>query len=266
MKKGILFTLVLFFSAGIVWAQSDISDPWITLKTKVSILSEIGTQGTDINVDTVNGKVTLHGKVSHESDKKAAEKLAGDIQGVREVRNLLQVVPPEREDRVEISDSRIRDRVSEALEKEKSLQESDISVQSVNDGVVLLSGTAKNLEDHLRALIAARGVEGVRSVRSQIQTPDSRADREGLKERRNGGIGETMSDAYITSATKMRLLANPDTPSLDINVDTENGKVTLFGTVVSDEARLKAEKEASQVSGVKEVINLLEVEPSEREK
>jgi osmotically-inducible protein OsmY len=36
---------------------------------------------------------------------------------------------------------------------------------------------------------------------------------------------------WITSATKMRLLADSQPPALDINVDTREGIVTLFGIV-----------------------------------
>jgi osmotically-inducible protein OsmY len=45
------------------------------------------------------------------------------------------------------------------------------------------------------------------------------------------GVWETASDLWITSATKMRLLADSQTPALDINVDTWDGVVTLFGKV-----------------------------------
>ena len=45
---------------------------------------------------------------------------------------------------------------------------------------------------------------------------------------------------WITSDTKMRLLADGRTPALDINVDTWNGVVTLFGSVPSrDSCRAK---------------------------
>jgi hyperosmotically inducible protein len=66
---------------------------------------------------------------------------------------------------------------------------------------------------------------------------------------------------YITSATKMRLLADSRTPGLRINVDTTDGVVTLFGTVESEEAKGAADLEASRVNGVKHVVNRLEVKP-----
>ena len=65
-------------------------------------------------------------------------------------------------------------------------------------------------------------------------------------------MGETASDMWITSATKMRLLADSQTPALDINVDTLAGVVTLFGIVPLQEAKAAAEADAHKVSGVKQ--------------
>ena len=63
-------------------------------------------------------------------------------------------------------------------------------------------------------------------------------------------MGEAASDMWITSATKMRLLADPRTPALDINVDTRAGIVTLFGIVPSQDAKAAAADDARKVSGV----------------
>src|SRR6266404_4145598 len=94
--------------------------------------------------------------------------------------------------------------------------------------------------------------------------------RSGVSQRRNPpikehGMWDTASDMWITSATKMRLLADSQTPALDINVDTWGGVVTLFGIVPSQEAKAAAEADAHQVSGVKHVENELQVVPSARQ-
>ena len=61
------------------------------------------------------------------------------------------------------------------------------------------------------------------------------------------GYGQRM---WITSATKMRLLADSQTPALDINVDTWAGVVTLFGIVPSQQAKAAAEADARKLIGV----------------
>jgi osmotically-inducible protein OsmY len=70
---------------------------------------------------------------------------------------------------------------------------------------------------------------------------------------------------WIASATKMRLLADSQTPALDINVDTSSGVVTLFGMVPSQEAKAAAEADARKVSGVKRVENELQVVASAKQ-
>ena len=76
---------------------------------------------------------------------------------------------------------------------------------------------------------------------------------------------DTASDIWITSATKMRLLADSQTPALDINVDTWDGVVTLFGIVPSQQAKAAAEADARKVSGVKRVQNELQVVASAKQ-
>ena len=74
-------------------AAAEAPDPWLTTKVKLSLLSSEGVDGLDVNVDTVDGRVTLHGTAATASERAQAEQLARQVQGVREVRNLIQVVP-----------------------------------------------------------------------------------------------------------------------------------------------------------------------------
>jgi osmotically-inducible protein OsmY len=247
-----------------------VPDAWLTAKTKMALLTAEDVPATNVDVDTVDGRVTLHGTVATAAEKAHAEQAARSVDGVREVRNLLQVVPGARRETVKASDDQIKERVSQTLKNDAALADSRIGVQSVNDGIVLLSGKADSVSDHLRALERAREVPGVRQVKSEIQSPDRLADEE-IRERRppaesgTRGVGDTARDMWITSATKMRLLANDQTPALDINVDTRNGAVTLFGIVPSEAAKAAAEAEARKVSGVTAVRNELQVVPKSQQ-
>src|ERR1051325_1204203 len=146
-------------------------DAWITTKAKLALMTTEGVSSTAINVDTVNSQVTLHGKVRSEAEKQKAESVARGIDGVKEVRNLLQVVPESREKVVQASDDTLNNEVKNKLKADKSLADSSITVQSVNNGVVLLAGNAKTLSDHLRAVEDASAVPGVRRVNSEIKSP-----------------------------------------------------------------------------------------------
>ncbi len=264
VKHSVLAVVVAVALAAPVEAATP--DAWITTKTKLALLTTEGVSGTAIHVDTILGKVTLHGKVRSAEEKEKAESIAKKIDGVQEVRNLLQVVTPERKKAVQVSDDALKQRVGKALQEDASLKESSISVKSVNKGVVLLSGTAKTLSAHLRAVEDAAWVPGVGRVASEINSPDALADAEIWRDptpkrssRGESNIWEAASDIWITSVTKMTLLTDSRTPALDINVETRAGVVTLFGIVHSQEAKTAAAADARKVSGVKRVVNDLQV-------
>jgi hyperosmotically inducible protein len=253
-------------------ASAAVSDAWITTKTKLALMTSKDVSATAINVDTVDGVVTLHGKVTSTDEKARAESEAKKIDGVREVRNLLQVVPAQQQKVVKASDDEIDNRVKKALKDDASLKDSSIAVQSVHDGVVLLGGKANTIGDHLRAVEIARGVPGVRKVETEITSPDRFADDE-LRRRHDEsatagtkrGVSDTAKDMWITSDVKMRLLADSDTPATDINVDTRNGVVTLFGMVPNAAAKSAAEADAKKVSAVKRVMNELQIVPKAKQ-
>jgi hyperosmotically inducible periplasmic protein len=270
LKNSLLAVAVSATLAAPVGAATP--DAWITTKTKLALLTTEGVSGTAIHVDTVLGKLTLHGKVRSAEEKAKAESVAKKIDGVQEVRNLLQVVTPQREKAIQISDDALKQRVEKELQGDSSLKESSISVKSVNKGVVLLAGTAKTLSAHLRAVETAAWVPGVERVASEIKSPDTLADAEIWREptargesSKDSGIRNTASDIWITSATKMRLLTDSRTPALDINVETHAGVVTLFGIVPSQDAKSAAEADARKVSGVKRVVNELQVVASAKQ-
>jgi hyperosmotically inducible protein len=270
IKYSVVAVVVSVALAAPVWAATP--DAWITTKTKLSLLTTEGVSGTAIHVDTILGKVTLHGKVRTAEEKAKAESIAKKIDGVLEVRNLLQIVTPPREKAVQLSDDALKLRVEKELQGDSSLKESSISVKSVNKGVVLLAGTAKTLSAHLRAVETVAWVPGVERVASEIKSPDTLADAEIWREptargesSKESGIRNTASDIWITSATKMRLLTDSRTPALDINVETHAGVVTLFGIVHSQEAKAAAAEVTRKVSGVKRVVNDLQVMPKAKE-
>jgi hyperosmotically inducible protein len=240
-------------------------DAWITTKTKLALMTTPDVSSTDVNVDTVDGHVTLHGTVSSEQEKARAEQAARGIDGVKDVRNMLQVVPPSKQDAVQANDEQIKKQVETALKADQSLSDSSISVSSVNKGVVVLTGTATSLTDHLDAVADARRVPGVRQVASEIKSPDTLSDNEIWRDTKGKttdtaqSVTGTMSDMWITTAAKVRLIANDKTPATEINVDTQNGVVTLFGIVPDAASKAAAQAEVAKVSGVKNVRNELQI-------
>ena len=68
-----------------------------------------------------------------------------------------------------------------------------------------------------------------------------------------------IDDATITTKVKTAVLAEPGLKTLQIDVDTKNGVVTLAGTVDTPPLKERAQQVAQAVNGVKSVDNNLAV-------
>jgi hyperosmotically inducible periplasmic protein len=238
-------------------------DAWITTKVKMTLLTADRIDPFTVDVDTIDGVVTLHGQVATNAAKDDASERAMKIDGVRDVHNLLVVVPEKDRPRVAASDDQIRTQVETVLARDQALDQSEVEVDSVNDGVVVLAGHTDTLSAHRRALEDARSVEGVRRVASEIQSPDELGDRElwdpSLPE--SSGLRASASDTWITTKAKVRLMTEAKLSPFAINVDTRNAVVTLFGTVDSERTREAAAEQVKKIAGVKGVENELQVVP-----
>ncbi|PKM24473.1 MAG: transporter, partial [Gammaproteobacteria bacterium HGW-Gammaproteobacteria-12] len=66
-------------------AGDDIADTWITTKVKSTLLYSRNVSGTDIDVTTASGIVTLTGKVHDGKERALAVKLTQSVRGVKSV-------------------------------------------------------------------------------------------------------------------------------------------------------------------------------------
>lgn len=154
---------------GTLAMAADTPDPWITMKTKIALMTTEDVSTKDLNVDTVKGVVTLHGVVATDAEKVKAEDVAMKVGGVKAVKNLLQVVPSAKREIVERADAAIKESVESAFKANHRITDSGIKVASVNKGVVLLSGKTKSLEAHVESVQVAYAVRGVRRVSTEVE-------------------------------------------------------------------------------------------------
>jgi len=70
-----------------------------------------------------------------------------------------------------------------------------------------------------------------------------------------------MGDSEVTAKVKSKLVADPQTSAIKIGVETKSNVVTLTGTVPTDTEKKKAEELARETSGVKGVVNNINVKP-----
>jgi hyperosmotically inducible protein len=144
MKRIALIAVVgSLVVAGAGGASADVKDSWITTKAKISLLTSDGFSVSGVNVDTIDGNVTIHGKVETKADRTKAEQTVRKVSGVKNVKNLLQVVPASIKDVVKAQDSEVKDRVVASLKEDAKMN--DVNVASVNNGVVLLSGKTESV-------------------------------------------------------------------------------------------------------------------------
>jgi hyperosmotically inducible protein len=142
-----------------------VTDSWLTSKTKIAIFSDDRVKGSQVKVETKDGVVYLRGKVDSAEAKAAAESVAKGIDGVKSVKNDLQVVSPGARKAVDAKDADIAKAVESRLSRETDLKKVDVRADA---GVVTLTGEVPTITASAKASEVARGVGGVRSVKNQL--------------------------------------------------------------------------------------------------
>jgi len=147
--------------------KTPINDTWLTAKTKIALAADGRVKGRQVDVETTKGQVMLRGKVDSDSAKQAAEDISKRLDGVKTVKNDLEVVAPSTRDAVEDKDDAITKRVKEHIAMDSHLNKSDIAVQT-NAGVVSLTGEVNDIMTSANASWATRQVPGVKSVKNDL--------------------------------------------------------------------------------------------------
>jgi hyperosmotically inducible periplasmic protein len=145
--------------------KTGISDSWLTAKTKMALYADEWVAGRQVSVETVNGTVTLRGKVDSSGAKVAAAFIAQGVDGVKSVRNDLQVVPPGDRKAIDTSDKDITRQVEGRLAKDAQLKKVEVRTDR---GAVILTGAVPSIGAGARASELAGGVPGVRSVKNEL--------------------------------------------------------------------------------------------------
>lgn len=146
-------------------AKTGISDSWVTAKTKIALFADERVKGRQVSVETVNGTVTLRGKVDSDDAKAAAASITEGVEHVKSVRNDLRVVPPGDRKMIDASDKEITREVEASLPKDARLKKVDVRT---DDGVVSLRGEVPNISASASASELVRAISGVRSVKNEL--------------------------------------------------------------------------------------------------
>lgn len=146
-----------------------------------------------------------------------------------------------------VQDASLQNDVIAELEWEAGVNAAHIGV-SARDGAVTLTGHVATFDERSLARQAAFRVRGVRSVADDIEvvlSPEHHRD--------DGDIAEAIARALDWNA------AIPNTVQARVSA----GVVSLSGTVVTAYQRNQAESVVRPLIGVKSVVNMIEVKPTD---
>lgn len=279
-------------------AEMDARNPgWITTKIQAQYFVNPEVKPWNIDVTTANnGVVTLEGEVDSAEDKAEAVRIAQQTEGVTRVEDRLRIQADrdpaatgttapakdpkpaddeaqrnQRPDQVERPDAWLTTKVQSKYFLDDEVKGRDIDVDTQN-GVVTLNGTVNSEAEKRQAVALARNTEGVREVvdRLQIVPEAQRTEKRDPNNRPadtrttgTTGIPEVdRPDVWITTKVQAKYFLDGDIKGRNIDVDTNNGVVTLKGTVQNDAEKRLAEQIAKDTEGVRQVQNQLTVGPA----
>jgi osmotically-inducible protein OsmY len=148
-------------------APAEHSDGWVGLKVKTALLFHRNVRATKTDVNVKDGIVTLSGEASSMAQKELTTEYAKDVEGVKEVKNEMTVAkaPAKPDETVgeKIDDASITAQVKMSLLSHRSTSAVKTKVETT-DGVVTLTGIAKNTAEKALVTKLATDVNGVSSV------------------------------------------------------------------------------------------------------
>jgi osmotically-inducible protein OsmY len=230
----------------------DRPDTAVRRDVEEALLLDPAAEAFEIDVEVEEGVVTLAGTVESRVERDLAERVARSVRGVTEVRSEIVVEP-----RSVRYDLEIQQEIEEALRWDALVDHALIDVE-VEDGRVTLRGVVGSAAEKREARYDA-WVAGVRSVDTSDLTVARWARDEDLRANKYVSV----ADPAIEAALETALLYDPRVLSGNVAVSSEDGVVTLRGTVEGLRALRAAGEVARNTVGVTFVENRLKVRPAD---
>jgi osmotically-inducible protein OsmY len=246
-------TLIIVTVSALLLAGSPLraseTDDRIEASAKKTYVFKTYLAGDSIKTESKNGAVTLTGTVAQESHIRLAEDTVSGLPGVKSVNNRLVV---KGEAPAEHSDGWVALKVKTALLFHRNVRATKTDV-NVSDGIVRLSGEASSLAQKELTTEYAKDVEGVKEVKNEMTVARTPAKPEET-------MGEKIDDASITAQVKMSLLSHRSTSAIKTKVETTDGVVTVTGIAKNTAEKALVTKLATDVTGVRSVVNNMTVD------
>lgn len=148
-----------------------------------------------------------------------------------------------------MNELRLRDDILDELAYEPIVDAAHIGV-AVDQDVVTLTGHVSSYAQKLAAIAAVRRVKGVHGIADEIDVRHS--------------PDEKMPDDEIAKRVINVLSWDSVVPSDAIQVTVKDGLVTLTGKINWQYQKSSAERDVRKLSGVRVVVNNIEIEPHAR--
>jgi hyperosmotically inducible protein len=143
------------------------SDTWIGMKVKTALLFHRNVSASKTDVDVKDGIVTLTGQASSAAQKELTAEYAKDVDNVKGVKNEMTVVATSAttDETIgdKIDDASITAQVKSSLVAHRSTSALKTKIETT-DGVVTVSGVAKNAAEKSLVTKLVTDINGVNSV------------------------------------------------------------------------------------------------------
>ena len=136
------------------------TDADIAMLSSHALENDISIPRDNVTVKVSSGWVTLKGDVGYDFQKRAAERHARSLPGVKGITSLIAVTPP-------VNVSKVKEKVEAAFERQAMIDARNITA-STSDHNVTLSGTVRSWAERREAERAAAATPGVASVTNRL--------------------------------------------------------------------------------------------------
>jgi osmotically-inducible protein OsmY len=192
----------------------------------------------DVRITCKDGTATLAGTVNNIAGKRLAQRLAEQVEGVRQAYDLLDVAIAH-----QMGHKEITQHIRHAFIQERNLEEEHIDIETDIDGHVILRGHVHSLVQHRLCEVLSWWVPGVRNVRNLIVIVPHEED----------------SDEELKDNLLVILEKDPLVDPKHFRIQVRDATVTLRGRANSDIEKAAAENDCWFTPGVVDVENQLAV-------
>ncbi|MDW7773875.1 MAG: BON domain-containing protein [Desulfobulbaceae bacterium] len=257
------------------------SDIWLEAQLVTSYTLNEHLNPFKISVDVKDGIANITGSVDSEIERDLAVEIARSIDGIREVKEDLKIGPAEdaREKKSEfarrVEDATVTAKVKYRLILNKHIASYDINVDTENS-VVTLTGRVDSGEKRDLIVKLAENTSGVAQVKDNlIVTDPGNMRQEGQEEmpgekpgstmqKRMDELSQDMKDTWITTKARSLLLVSNEAEGARYDITTKDGRITVTGTVKSEQQAGAIRTILEDMQGVREVETQLAVHGEDR--